>query len=436
MEVDVKGELTGRARRKNIKMRVQPASMIILDNSDARLNVAEFVEKRRDELDKMLKIIDAPPATRTALQRISRCKRRRAAAHNMNRLPKSVRNLIHKDHTERKTLSGYKRRKILLREKILNGEQISEQVGKPNRLSTHKWFSKRFHMIEIFGWNLPLCPTEKKLKQCMKVCTGKIDGIVCWDMTWTKTFGTSFTGSKFVLIGNLSDDFVVKNESLVSKTSGRYHEVNVPSDESVSFITNLVMSKQGHMVGLEMWNLHRCAAGRATYPYDFPETQLGAEYIRNELSRIDKQSSRKPKAKNKYFTISLTQNIDKKIPSIPQLDLGDDPNALSKVRLVSDGRGKLEKFAIVASFDESKIENFDQHSVLAEKTPVLGDFEGIGMVTSAAEDYSIGRHVGIGIMKCQKGVQKVFYRSLHWKHWRIATVEPIDNCTSSFDTFE
>jgi len=42
----------------------------------------------------MLAVIKAPPHTRTALQRVSRCKRRRAAAHNPRRLPKSVRGLI------------------------------------------------------------------------------------------------------------------------------------------------------------------------------------------------------------------------------------------------------------------------------------------------------------------------------------------------------
>ena len=38
---DVKKELTGRARRKMSKMSKQPASVIVEEDSDARLNVSE-----------------------------------------------------------------------------------------------------------------------------------------------------------------------------------------------------------------------------------------------------------------------------------------------------------------------------------------------------------------------------------------------------------
>ena len=38
---DIKKELTGRARRKMSKMDKQPASMIVQEDSDARLNVSE-----------------------------------------------------------------------------------------------------------------------------------------------------------------------------------------------------------------------------------------------------------------------------------------------------------------------------------------------------------------------------------------------------------
>jgi hypothetical protein len=61
----------------------------------------QLVEKRRSELEAMMRVIKAPPSTRTALQRISRCKRRRASAHNLKRLPKSVRNILISDYKER-----------------------------------------------------------------------------------------------------------------------------------------------------------------------------------------------------------------------------------------------------------------------------------------------------------------------------------------------
>ena len=88
----------------------------------------------------MLAVIKAPPATRTALQRISRCKRRRASSHNPKRLPKSVRTMISKEAEKnvKKSKKGNER-------KI--GEIANVSGEKVNRLESHKWHAKRFHMI-------------------------------------------------------------------------------------------------------------------------------------------------------------------------------------------------------------------------------------------------------------------------------------------------
>ena len=64
----------------------------------------------------------------------------------------------------------------------------NEKIG---RLPTHVWHAKRFHMIELYGWHLPLAPTEKKLRQTMKIANGWLEGTVVWDVSNHKIFRNS-----------------------------------------------------------------------------------------------------------------------------------------------------------------------------------------------------------------------------------------------------
>ena len=149
--------------------------------------VIKFVEKRRDELESMMAVIKAPPHTRTPLQRISRCKRRRAAAHDQRRLPKSVRTTIKtqlsgKDVSKKST----KRNKKRILDMDLPLSQIHD--GELQRLHSHVWHAKRFHMITQFGWWLPLAPTEKKLRQCLKIAAGSVKGTIIWDFSYNQIF--------------------------------------------------------------------------------------------------------------------------------------------------------------------------------------------------------------------------------------------------------
>ncbi|CAG5098282.1 Oidioi.mRNA.OKI2018_I69.XSR.g15525.t1.cds [Oikopleura dioica] len=294
---DGKKELTGRARRKMSKMLKQPASIIVEEDSDARLNVSELVEKRRSELEAMLNIIHDPPSTRSALQRISRCKRRRASAHNLKRLPKSVRTLIvTNEYTERAGLKSYKRRKLAKRELLFKEGNQSENVNTPSRLATHVWFAKRFHMIVKFGWHLPLCPTEKKLKHCMKICAGKVPGTVGFDFSFIKKRDDEQEKnlSRMILIGTLAEEMCANSKVVVDQElQAGYVIAYMENENATKFITELIMSKNGHVGGLELWQLHRCARGSLTFPDDFPDCEEGRKVIKAELGRIDTQYRRK-----------------------------------------------------------------------------------------------------------------------------------------------
>jgi hypothetical protein len=145
------------------------------------------------------------------------------------------------------SLKSYKRRQLADREKSLKGEKIhAEPEDGPNRLSTHVWFAKRFHMIVKFGWHLPLCPTEKKLKHCMKICAGKVDGVVGFDFTFTRTIDCEFDSalSKMILIGTLAQEFSLNSKLVVQReVQGDYVIAFVKNEEATKFATDLVMSK-------------------------------------------------------------------------------------------------------------------------------------------------------------------------------------------------
>lgn len=67
--------------------------------------------------------------------------------------------------------------------------------------------------------------------------------------------------------------------------------------------------------------------------------------------------------------------------------------------------------------------NGDRYLVGNEKDVITGKFETIGFVTSVAESNKLGTTVAIAILNSSQKHDKVFYRNLHWNHWRVACVK-------------
>ena len=92
-----------------------------------------------------------------------------------------------------------------------------------------------------------------------------------------------------------------------------------------------------------------------------------------------------------------------------------------KNQLICSGRGRIERFAVLAEYSE-RFEEKEKYSVLHQSQPITGDFTTIGYVTSVAESVKHGTTVAIAVLT-KKLREKVLYRNLHWKHWRVATVQ-------------
>ena len=137
--------------------------------------------------------------------------------------------------------------------------------------------------------------------------------------------------------------------------------------------------------------------------------------------------------------MNIVENAEAAIPSPPGVQFTDNEK-VEKVRLIAHGRGRMENFAVIASYPSTVIEEYDPYSVLGTKKTITGKFEGLGYVTSVAQDFSIGSSVAIATVKSsffESKPDKIVYRNLHWKHWRVARVEYLKpTCEHSFNLLE
>ena len=96
------------------------------------------------------------------------------------------------------------------------------------KLSANRWFARRFHMLDQFGWRLPLAPTEKKLQLSMNIALGRYEGLLMFDHSFISIYqnfkfrhpsqeklnSEPSNLAKFIVIGKKKDDFFKGKESL------------------------------------------------------------------------------------------------------------------------------------------------------------------------------------------------------------------------------
>ncbi|KAG8684812.1 hypothetical protein FRC08_013472, partial [Ceratobasidium sp. 394] len=105
-------------------------------------------------------------ATHRVWQTLPRHLRRRAASHDVRRVPVRLREKakFEIDPTKRKSFLKLLKRKKRLARESKRSEKFANRQKNKTWLETHLWHAKRMHMQDIWGYRLAIRPTEKSYR--------------------------------------------------------------------------------------------------------------------------------------------------------------------------------------------------------------------------------------------------------------------------------
>ncbi|KAF8547670.1 POP1-domain-containing protein [Imleria badia] len=131
----------------------------------ASIDVERFTEARAYEIDAMQKAIKTASGSSThrAWQTLPRHLRRRAASHDVRRVPLRLRDKARAemDANKRRLLGRPKRGKA---KQITRTEAFLKRQRDKSWLETHIWHAKRARMQNMWGYRLAVTPTEKAFR--------------------------------------------------------------------------------------------------------------------------------------------------------------------------------------------------------------------------------------------------------------------------------
>lgn len=133
------------------------------DNSRDDINLLNMIESR------IMEVIQIEDECKKKLpklyhQRLARFMRRRAASHNIKRLPKKLRPPVHSDYgtKSRKALLKYRRRVRFRKHKRILKKHKRQSNKNSNKCLLHDWFAKRFKMTS--NGDMPRIPLQNNTK--------------------------------------------------------------------------------------------------------------------------------------------------------------------------------------------------------------------------------------------------------------------------------
>lgn len=121
-----------------------PSSPLIMA---AAVNVMDLVDSRSTEITAAMEAVKTNMSISYRLS-VPFYMRRRAASHNPKRLPRKVRPA---DLDKTKPKYKYKKHTV----------KVGDEEHKARRLETHLWHAKRCHMVDQWGWRVPVTTTQK-----------------------------------------------------------------------------------------------------------------------------------------------------------------------------------------------------------------------------------------------------------------------------------
>ncbi|TFK70360.1 POP1-domain-containing protein [Pluteus cervinus] len=138
------------------------------------IDVEKFAEARAFEIDAMQDAIKnaSSAATHRAWQVLPRHLRRRAASHDVRRVPLRLREKARSemDPVKKKALNRTLHKPGKGKKKTRTEDLLKRQRDK-SWLETHLWHAKRMHMEEMWGYRLAVQPTEKSFRPSHRAST-------------------------------------------------------------------------------------------------------------------------------------------------------------------------------------------------------------------------------------------------------------------------
>ncbi|KAF7291584.1 hypothetical protein HMN09_01249500 [Mycena chlorophos] len=154
------------------------------------LDVEKFAEARAYEINSMHTAMKSASASAThrIWQTLPRHLRRRAASHDVRRMPLRLR-----DKARQEMTNTLKKKKPLARLRSKQGkakrlgrtESLLKRQKEKTWLETHIWHSKRMHMEDMWGHRLAVTPTEKAFRPSLRAA---VHGSILHDASYYATF--------------------------------------------------------------------------------------------------------------------------------------------------------------------------------------------------------------------------------------------------------
>ncbi|XP_064606421.1 ribonucleases P/MRP protein subunit POP1-like [Liolophura sinensis] len=141
-------------------------SVNVLIKAPSEINLLDFAENRAKEIRDLSQLCESLGGAKRVFQTLPWHMRRRAMSHNVKRLPRRLQEQAAKEYEsleQKKSISKRPSRRHRRRPKNLLTEYARRQ-RKHVWLETHIWHAKRFKMVDLWGYRIPLHPCEKSLR--------------------------------------------------------------------------------------------------------------------------------------------------------------------------------------------------------------------------------------------------------------------------------
>lgn len=169
-----------------------------------RLDVEEFVQARKHEIERLEAALSASSTKRTVYQKPPRKLRRRQASHNPKRMPKRLQKQAEAQFIRDQPKISRKKRKLddesVPEEVPVDESTINELAPRPSVkryaqrqktktwLPTHIWHRKRAKFVEKWGYLIPTAPTQKQYRLTHRIGDMAENASLVWDTSYFGTF--------------------------------------------------------------------------------------------------------------------------------------------------------------------------------------------------------------------------------------------------------